>query len=485
LKKIAIMGRRKKKPLPLFQEIRILDLAAEGKAIAKHDDMVVFVKNAVPGDVVDIQITRKRRRYMEGIVKKFHRYSEDRAQPFCGHFGVCGGCKWQNLPYEKQLHYKHQQVADQLGRIGGIPDLILKDMRPILGSGKTRHYRNKLEFTFSDNRWLTEEEMNSDSEKEDLNALGFHIPGRFDKVLALDHCYLQPEPSDKIRNWFRSYTREHRLSHFNLKVHRGLMRNLIIRNTLSGEFMVIVVFYEDLETERTRLLDGFRNAFPEVQSLMYVVNQKANDTIQDQEVLLYHGRPYIIEKIEHLEFRIGPKSFFQTNSEQACRLYQVVREFADLSGKEKVWDWYTGTGTIANFLAVKSKYILGIESVPEAIDDAIINTRENRIDNVDYLVADMKDIHIPQLIQKYGQPDVVVMDPPRAGVHPRVIEHILLAAPERMVYVSCNPATQARDISLLLGNYQVADIQPVDMFPHTHHVENVVLLRRREPSAAL
>jgi len=472
------VGRRKKKPLPLLEHIPVIDLAAEGKAIAKFGDMIVFVSHAVPGDVVDIQITRKRRRYYEGIPKRFHTYAADRAEPFCEHFGVCGGCKWQNLPYSKQLFYKQKQVADQLQRIGGIRQEVLQEMKSIIGSEKTRHYRNKLEFTFSDNRWMTEEEMKTDIPSGDRHALGFHVPGRFDKVLDLQNCYLQPEPSNTIRKWFRSYTREHQFSYFNLKEHHGLMRNLIIRNTTVGENMVIVVFYDDKEKDRIQILDAFKTSFPKVDSLMYVVNQKANDTILDQDIQLYSGRDHILEQMDDLTFRIGPKSFYQTNSEQAHTLYKVIREFTGLRGHETVWDWYTGTGTIANFLASESNLVLGIESVAEAIEDAAINARVNGITNTRFFVSDIKDIESGQIIDQYGNPDVVVMDPPRAGVHSRVIEHVLNAAPGKIVYVSCNPATQARDLALLLNDYQVKKIQPVDMFPQTHHVENVVLLIR-------
>lgn len=467
---------RKKKELPLLEDILITDVAAEGKAIAKVDGRALFVPFAVPGDVVDIQLTRKKNSFAEGRIVGFKKYSENRAEPFCSHFGVCGGCKWQMLPYDQQLKHKHQQVVDNLERIGKID---LPEVSPIMGAPQTSFYRNKLEFTFSNKKWLTEVEIASGEAFDNMDALGFHIPGMFDKVLNIDKCWLQDDHSNQIRNAIREFCLENDYSFFDLRNQEGLMRTLIIRNSSIGEWMVIVVFYEDDREKREKLLDFIVEKFPAITSLLYIVNQKANDTIIDQEVITWHGRDHIYEEMEGLKFKIGPKSFFQTNSEQACNLYKVVRDFAQLSGEEIVYDLYTGTGSIANFIAKNTKKVVGIEYVPEAIEDAKENSRLNGIGNTLFFSGDMKDLLTSGFITGQGHPDVIITDPPRAGMHTDVIDVILLAAPERIVYVSCNPATQARDLNLLDEKYIVARVQPVDMFPHTHHVENVVLLEKR------
>lgn len=467
---------RKRRPQPLFENILITDVAAEGKAIAKIDGMAVFVPFVVPGDIVDIQITRNKKTYAEGKAVRFEKYSETRTTPVCEHFGVCGGCKWQNLPYEEQLKFKHKQVIDSLERIGKVE---LPEAKYILGAPETTFYRNKLEFTFSNKKWLTQEEIESNKEFKNMNSLGFHIPGMFDKVLDINKCWLQGSVSNDIRNEVREYCNENNYTFFDIRKQEGMMRTLMIRNTSIGELMVIVVFFEDDEEKRNNLMDHIANKFPEITSLLYVINQKGNDTITDQEVITYKGNDAIYEKMEDLKFKIGPKSFYQTNSEQAYHLYEVAREFADLSGDELVYDLYTGTGTIANFVANRAKKVIGIEYVEDAIIDARINSENNKIDNTLFYAGDMKDILNQEFINDHGQPDVIITDPPRAGMHDDVINTILFAEPKKIVYVSCNPATQARDISLLDAKYKVTKIQPVDMFPHTHHVENVVLMERR------
>ncbi len=472
------MGRKRKK-LPVIERLEIIDVGAEGKSIAKHNDVVVFVAMVIPGDIVDVQLTRKRKNYMEAFPVKFHKYSEGREKPFCEHFGVCGGCKWQNLPYEKQLFYKQKQVVDQLKRIGNLSDSELNCLNPIMSSPKTTHYRNKLEFTFSNNKWITREELESGIDIIDRNALGFHIPKMFDKILDISNCYLQPDPSNGIREWFRKYTEEKNLAYFDLRNKTGLLRNLIIRTSNTGEVMVIVAFYDNDQNAREDMLDSFLEAFPVVTSLYFVVNQKANDTILDQELILFKGKEDILEEMENLSFNLGPKSFYQTNSDQAYNLYKVARDFAGLNGNEIVYDLYTGTGTIANFVASKTLKTIGIEVVPEAIDDAVENSKRNGIQNTQYISGDIKDIFNIEFMEENGRPDVVIMDPPRAGVHKNVINALNAVLPQKIVYVSCNPATQARDISLLGNNYQVKRIQPVDMFPHTHHVENVILLEKK------
>ena len=470
---------RKKKELPLLEKIAITDVAAEGKALAKVNDLVVFVPYVVPGDVVDLQVKRKKNHYAEAVAVKFHEYSPVRAVPFCQHYGVCGGCKWQCLPYSEQIKYKQKQVTDNLTRIGKIE---LPEISPILGSEKTEFYRNKLEFTFSNKRWLTEEEVKEDVKYDQMNAVGFHIPGAFDKVLAIEKCWLQDDISNQIRNAIRDYAYEHNYSFFNLRSQEGMLRNLMIRTSSTGELMVLlqckIVEKGELDLMKC-LLDFVAERFSQITSLLYVVNNKCNDTINDLDVMVFKGKDHIFEEMEGLRFKIGAKSFYQTNSGQAYNLYKVARNFAGLTGNELVYDLYTGTGTIANFVSRQAKKVIGIEYVPEAIEDAKVNSAINGIDNTLFYAGDMKDILTQEFITQHGRPDVIITDPPRAGMHDDVINTILFAEPQRIVYVSCNPATQARDLSLLDVKYKVMAVQPVDMFPHTHHVENVVLLEKR------
>lgn len=470
---------RKKKPLPLLENITITDVAAEGKALAKVDGMAVFVPYAVPGDVVDLQVKRKKHNYAEAEVVRFLQYSEKRATPFCPHFGVCGGCKWQNLPYEEQLKYKQKQVYDHLTRIGKIE---IPELLPILGSKHIKAYRNKLEFGFSNKRWLTYNEIESGVTFENMNAVGFHIPGAFDKILDIQVCHLMDDLNNRIRNRIRSFALENHMAFFDLREQHGVLRNLMIRNSATHELMVLIQFCVHSDDERKQMfavLEMLKEEFPEITSLLYVNNTKCNDTIGDLEVMTYAGKDFIYETMEELRFKVGPKSFYQTNTEQAYELYKVVRQFAGLSGKELVYDLYTGTGTIANFVARGAKKVIGIEYVPEAIADAKVNSELNGLDNTLFYAGDMKDVMNRDFIEQHGRPDVIITDPPRAGMHNDVIETILFAEPKRIVYVSCNPATQARDLSLLDAKYGVVAVQPVDMFPHTHHVENVVLLERR------
>lgn len=461
---------------PLIEGLEITSLAAEGNAMGKWNDIVVFVPMAVPGDVVNVQVRTKRKRYMEGYVKEYIKRSPLRVEPFCAHFGVCGGCKWQSIPYSEQLAFKQQQVTDQLTRIGHIQ---IPEVSPILGSAKTDHYRNKLEFTFAPKRWKTYEEVARGEEIGDKPALGFHIPGMFDKVLDIDYCHLQAEPSNAIRNELRRYCIAEGYEFYDIRNHTGLMRNVIIRTASTGEVMVIVVFAEDKQEHIVPLMEHLKVTFPDITSLVYMVNDKLNDSLGDRDPILYAGRDHIFEQMENLRFKIGPKSFYQTNSEQAYELYKVVREYAALSGSEVVYDLYTGTGTIANFVAAKAKSVVGVEYVEEAIEDAKVNSALNGIDNTTFYAGDMKDVMNDAFVEANGRPDVVILDPPRAGVHEDVIDTILRAAPEKIVYVSCNPATQARDLALMDAHYKVVAVQPVDMFPHTHHVENVVKLIRR------
>lgn len=470
---------RKKKELPLLEKITIIDVAAEGKALAKVNDLVVFVPYVVPGDVVDLQVKRKKNHYAEAVAVKFHEYSPVRAVPFCQHYGICGGCKWQCLPYTEQIKYKQKQVTDNLTRIGKIE---LPEISPIMGSEKTEFYRNKLEFTFSNKRWLIEEEVKEDVKYDQMNAVGFHIPGAFDKVLAIEKCWLQDDISNQIRNAIRDYAYEHNYSFFNLRSQEGMLRNLMIRTSSTGELMVLLQckIVEESEMDLMKQLLAFvAEHFPQITSLLYVVNNKCNDTINDLEVMVFKGNDHIFEEMEGLRFKIGAKSFYQTNSGQAYNLYKVARNFAGLTGKELVYDLYTGTGTIANFVSRQAKKVIGIEYVPEAIEDAKVNSAINGIDNTLFYAGDMKDILTQEFINQHGRPDVIITDPPRAGMHNDVINTILFAEPQRIVYVSCNPATQARDLSLLDAKYKVMAVQPVDMFPHTHHVENVVLLEKR------
>lgn len=470
---------RKKKELPLLEKVTITDVAAEGKAVAKVNELVIFVPYVVPGDVVDLQVKRKKNHYAEAVAVKFHEKSPLRTEPFCSHFGVCGGCKWQCLSYEEQLKYKQKQVFDNLTRIGKVE---LPEFRPILGSEKTRFYRNKLEFTFSNKRWLTEEEVKQDVKYDQMNAVGFHIPGAFDKVLAIDKCWLQDDISNQIRNAVRDYAYAHDFPFFDLRTQEGLLHNIMIRTSSTGELMVVLqckVTDDEGRRKMEEILQFMADSFPQITSLMYVINNKCNDTIGDLDVEVFKGNDHIFEEMEGLRFKVGPKSFYQTNSEQAYNLYKVAREFAGLTGNELVYDLYTGTGTIANFVARQARKVVGIEYVPEAIEDAKVNSALNGIDNTLFYAGDMKDILTNDFIAEHGRPDVIITDPPRAGMHNDVIDVILAAEPKRIVYVSCNPATQARDLQLLDGKYKVTAVQPVDMFPHTHHVENVVQLERR------
>ena len=467
---------RNKKILPIITSLEIVDIAAEGNAIGKTDDIVVFVPHAIPGDVVDVQIKKKRSSYMEGIVVNFVKLSPMRIEPRCEHFGVCGGCKWQDLPYEKQLFYKQKQVKDNLKRIGKIEE---GEFLPIVPSDNQYFYRNKLEYTFSSSRWLTQNEIDSKDQIENRNAVGFHIPGLFDKVLDIRRCHLQSDPSNDIRLKLKAFAEEQAFEFCDLRMHTGFLRNLIIRTSSTGEVMVIVSFGEELPDAIEKTMNFLKESFPEITSLMYVVNTKLNDTIFDLQVHLYHGKDHMIEKMEDLSFKIGPKSFYQTNSEQAYKLYSVTRDFAGLKGDEIVYDFYTGTGTIANFVAKSCKKVIGVELIKEAIHDAKINASINNISNATFYAGDIKDIFNSNFIEEQGRADVIILDPPRAGVHEKVIECLLQTLPEKIVYVSCNPATQARDIALLHDEYLVEKVQPVDMFPQTHHVENVALLRRR------
>lgn len=467
---------RKNKNLPLLQNVEIMDAGAEGKAVARVDGVVVFTTNVIPGDIVDIQVTKKREKYMEGRVVAIKQPSTDRIEAFCQHFELCGGCKWQYLPYDKQLYYKQKQVVDQLSRIGKVHIPLL---HPIKGSERTVNYRNKLEFTFSNRRWLSEEEIKSGREISDQDVLGFHIPGMFDKVMNIENCWLQPSPSNEIRNAVRDYALQHKLPFYDLRNRGGMLRTITIRSNEKGEVMVIVVFFEYEKSLCDGLLKFIADSFPQVVSLLYVINEKGNDTITDQEVLLFHGKDHLVEEMEGLKFIIGPKSFYQTNSRQAYELYKIARDMAALTGNEVVYDLYTGTGTIANFVAGNAKQVIGIEYVHEAIADARINSANNGILNTLFFAGDMKDILTAQFVKSHGQPDVIITDPPRAGMDEKVVQVILDADPKRIVYVSCNPATQARDLQLLQKRYTVREVHPVDMFPHTHHVENVVLLEKR------
>ena len=469
------MGRRRK-DYPLIEGLHITTLAAEGKAMGKVDNQVVFVPMAVPGDVVDVQVRKHHRRYMEASIVRFVERSPLRVEPFCEHFGVCGGCKWQSLPYEEQLKQKTQQVEDQLVRIG---HLAIPEVRPCLGSERTREYRNKLEFTFADRRWLTYEEIAAGGDIEAVPAVGFHIPGCFDKVLDINKCHLQADISNRIRLAIKSFCIEHGYMFHNARAHEGLMRTMVVRTASTGEVMVIVVFNEDDRGRIDALMSYLRDMFPEITSLIYMINDKWNDSLGDREPICFAGKDHIIEQMEGLQFKVGPKSFYQTNSEQAYELYKVTRDFAELRDSDVLYDLYTGTGTIANFCARRVAKVVGVEYVVEAIEDAKINSAINGIENTSFYAGDMKDMLSDEFVRRNGRPDVIILDPPRAGVDERVLEVIKRAAPERMVYVSCNPSTQARDLALLDDMYEILAVQPVDMFPHTHHVENVVKLRRR------
>nr|WP_152734623.1 23S rRNA (uracil(1939)-C(5))-methyltransferase RlmD [Marinifilum sp. N1E240] len=459
-----------------MESVKIEKLAAEGKAIAKIEDKVLFVTNAIPGDVVDVQVTKKRKNYMEGHPVFFHEHSPLKKDAFCEHFGVCGGCKWQNLPYEEQLKFKQQEVVDNLERIGKVE---LSNVCDIFPSEKTEFYRNKLEYTFSNKRYLTNEEIASAEEIERTPAVGFHVPKLFDKVVDINKCHLQPEPSNAVRLAIKEFAFANDLSFFDIRNQNGFLRTLVIRTSSTGENMIIVVFYHEDVEKREALLNHLADKFPEITSLMYIINEKANDSITDQDVILFKGKDHIFEQMEDLKFKIGPKSFYQTNSEQAYNLYCKTRDFAELTGNEVVYDLYTGTGTIANFVAKQAKKVIGIEYVPEAIEDAKENSKINGIDNTEFFAGDMKNVLTREFIELHGEPDTIIVDPPRAGMHADVVETILHAAPKRIVYVSCNSATQARDLALMDEAYKVTKVQAVDMFPHTHHVENIVQLEKR------
>jgi 23S rRNA (uracil1939-C5)-methyltransferase len=466
----------KKKPLPILHGLTVESIGAEGKAIARYESRVVFIPMVIPGDVVDVQITKKRKSYWEANLLRIVSFSPDRQTPVCEYFTVCGGCKWQMLPYADQLKFKAKQVSDQLTRIGR---LTLPDIQPIIGAVSSEFYRNKMEYTFSNRRWLSKEEMPTHGFPESTPGLGLHVRGLFDKVVDIYKCWLQPEPANEIRNEVRRFTLEQGFTYYDLRDQKGLMRNLIIRCTSTNEWMVIVSFHEDHPEKRKLLMDHIVEKFPFLTSLVYVVNPKRNDTISDLEIMTWYGRDHIMEEMEGLRFKISPKSFFQTNTDQVHRLYQVVMDFARLSGSEIVYDLYTGTGTIAQFVSSKASKVIGIEYVPEAIEDAKVNAALNGITNAGFFTGDIKDTLTQEFMEIQGHPQVIILDPPRAGVHEDVIAAIRLALPQRIVYVSCNPATQARDLAMLADLYTIEAVQPVDMFPHTHHVENVVRLEKR------
>ncbi len=468
---------RKKTDKIVFENVEVLDAGAKGVSVAKAPDgKIIFIPNVVPGDVVDVQTFKKRKAYFEGKAVAFHKLSSQRVEPVCEHFGACGGCKWQNMGYEFQLGYKHQEVENNLKRIGKIE---LPQFEPILGSKEQFFYRNKMEFSFSNARWLTDDEIKSEEELGKENALGFHIPKMWDKILDIKKCYLQQDPSNAIRNEIRDFANENGLEFFNPRENTGLLRTLMIRTASTGEIMVLIQFFKEDKKKRELLLDFLKNRFPEITSLQYVINSKLNDTIYDQNVICYHGRDYILEEMEGLKFSINAKSFYQTNSDQAYELYSITRDFAGLTGNELVYDLYTGTGTIAQFVSKNAKKVIGVEAVPEAIADAKVNAERNNITNCEFFVGDMKNVFNDAFIEQHGQPDVIITDPPRDGMHKDVVAQILKIAPERVVYVSCNSATQARDLALMDEMYKVVRVRPVDMFPQTHHVENVVLLEKR------
>lgn len=472
----CVMGRKQSDKI-IFREVTVLDAGAKGVSVAKAEDgRVIFIPNVVPGDIVDVQTFKKRKSYFEGKAIHFHQYSKDRVEPKCSHFGVCGGCKWQNMQYEKQLHYKNNEVYNHLKRIGKID---LPDFEPILGSEKQFYYRNKMEFSFSDSRWLTENEIQQEATFTNRNALGFHIPKMWDKILDIEHCYLQEDPSNAIRNSIKAFANEHEIPFFNTRNQTGILRTLMIRTSSTGEIMVLLQFFKEEKSMREALLNHIKTTFPSITSLLYVINEKGNDTLYDQEIKLFHGREYILEEMEGLHFSVNAKSFYQTNSDQAYELYKITRDFAGLTGNEIVYDLYTGTGTIAQFVSKKAKKVVGVEAVPEAISEAKENAKRNNIDNCSFFVGDMKVIFTDSFIQQNGKPDVIITDPPRDGMHADVVQQLLKVAPEKIVYVSCNSATQARDLAILDALYKVTRVRPVDMFPQTHHVENVVLLEKK------
>ena len=468
---------RKRKELPVLEDLTISDVAAEGNAIARADEMVVFIPFGAPGDVADVKIDKKKKSYAEGHIVKLKKPSEIRVEPRCEHFTICGGCRWQHLPYEFQIKCKQQQVYDALTRIARVP---FPEITPIIGSKQIWEYRNKMEYTFSNKCWLTYEQLNSGLEFPDRDAAGFHIPGAFDKVLDIKKCHLQDDLSNRLRLFIKNFGKENGYSFYDIRACQGFLRTLMIRIATTGEIMAVMVFGKNDSEKIKTLLDAVRSEFPQITSLLYVINTKVNDTIADQEILLHSGKMYIEEEMDGLRFRIGPKSFYQTNSRQALVLYTVARNFADLKGDELVYDLYTGTGTIANFVARHCRHVIGIEYVEDAIKDAHINSSINGIDNTEFYAGDMKDVLTDEFISKHGRPDVMIVDPPRAGMHNDVVNVILNAEPEKIVYVSCNPATQARDLALLHVKYDITAVQPVDMFPHTQHVENVVALKLRK-----
>lgn len=467
---------RKRKELPFYEGVEIEAVAAEGKSLTRIGDMVVFIPYGAPGDVVDIKLDKKKRNYAEAHIVNMVKPSEIRTVPKCEHFGVCGGCKWQHLPYSEQLKFKQTQVSDALTRIAKVE---FPEINPILGSNEIWEYRNKLEYTFSNKSWISFEDLRSGKEIADRDALGFHIPGCFDKVLDINKCWLQDNISNELRLFIKQYVKEKGYTFYDLKAQTGLMRTLMVRIVTTGEIMLVVSFGEDDPEKIEDVMTAIAERFPMITSLLYLVNLKANDTIGDQEIITFKGRDYIEERMEDFVFRIGPKSFYQTNSKQAYELYKVVRRMAGLTGSELVYDLYTGTGTIANFVSRKARQVVGIEYVPEAIEDAKLNSKVNGIDNTLFYAGDMKDVLTNEFVEKHGRPEVMIIDPPRAGMHNDVIDVILNTKPQRLVYVSCNPATQARDLSLLDTLYKVTEVQPVDMFPHTHHVENVVSMELR------
>lgn len=470
------MGRKRNRR-PFLENVEITAFGSEGKALGKVDEKVVFVPFAAPGDVVDVQVTKKRRQYMEGRIENMHRASELRAEPFCKHFGTCGGCKWQHIPYEKQLQFKQQQVVDQLTRIG---KLRLPDISPILGSEKTMHYRNKLEYSFSNMKWLTDYSKDLDFDQRNMNGLGFHMPGMFDRILDIDVCYLQEDLSNKIRDRVQEIAEHHSYSFYDARRKEGLLRNLMIRNNSRNEWMVVLILKQEDKQAIEHILQALKLEFPQVISLMYIVNDKSNDSLDGLEAKLYAGQDYLTESLEGLDFKIGPLSFFQTNTQQALRMYRKVREFAGISSDDVVYDLYTGTGSIALFVAEAAAKVVGIEYVAEAIHDAEVNKQWNKLDNAQFFAGDMVKVLTDEFIAQHGQPDVIITDPPRAGMHKDVVEQILKMNPKRIVYVSCNPATQARDVALMEHAYAVSKVQPVDMFPHTHHVENILLLEKKK-----
>lgn len=459
----------------VIENVEITGISADGKSVGRADNLVIFISGATPGDLVDVQITGKKKKFLEGRTVKVHRASVDRTEPFCSHFGICGGCKWQHMAYEAQLRHKQQQVTDNLTKLTTIE---MPPVSKILGSEKQTFYRNKLEFTFSNNRWLTKEEIDSGKEFE-RNALGFHIPKRFDKILDIDKCWLQSDISNDIRNGLKDFARANEMSFFDIRKQHGLLRNLIIRNSILDDVMVLVQFFDRDQKAIDLVMAYLSDNFPKITALHYVINQKGNESIYDQEVITYAGEDYMTEEMEGLKFKVGPKSFYQTNSNQAYELYKVARDFASLTGDEIVYDLYTGTGTIANFIAKDAKKVVGVESVPEAIEDAKMNSTLNNIQNCTFYAGDMKDVLNDDFVNVNGHPDVIIVDPPRAGMHQQVVESIARIKPDKLIYVSCNPATQARDIELLKESFEVIKIQPVDMFPQTQHVENVILLKSK------